>query len=158
MNKEEAARMYGSNSALSRALGVNRAAVSQWPRTLSTRIQLMVIGAAVRDGQLPTLPGETTRDAVRRILKGDTLRSTESEVQTQKRLGNSKDHATEFAETLRETVTALWRESRSSRRVAFRLNDAGIRTRAGKLWTSTQVTRVLDRLNLREKSPTRGKE
>ncbi len=52
MEKEKASLIFGSNASLARALKISKAAVSQWPETLTTRQQDEVIGAAIRLNKL----------------------------------------------------------------------------------------------------------
>lgn len=65
-------------------------------------------------------------------------------------LGNAKQTAANiagaraFAETLREVVTPLLHLS--SRKIAARLNERGIKTVAGTSWQSAQVIRLIARL------------
>ncbi len=53
MDKKEAIRVFGTASALARAMGVTRSAVSQWPEKLPPRVGDRVIAAAVRSGINP---------------------------------------------------------------------------------------------------------
>jgi DNA invertase Pin-like site-specific DNA recombinase len=65
------------------------------------------------------------------------------------KLGNPRsaeqaDRADAFAEGLREIVTPI--RNLSSRRIAFILNERGIKTPQGKAWQSATVLRMLERL------------
>lgn len=53
MKKTEAIDLFGSQSAIARALGVSRGYVSQWPAVLPDRLADRVTGAAVRLGLKP---------------------------------------------------------------------------------------------------------
>ena len=48
MNKQSAIKIFKSQAAIARALGITRSAVSQWPSDLDQRISDEIIGAAVR--------------------------------------------------------------------------------------------------------------
>lgn len=51
--KAEAAKLFGTYSALARALGLTKQAVNQWPDELTIRQQNEVVGAAIRLGKIP---------------------------------------------------------------------------------------------------------
>lgn len=52
MTKQEACEIFGgSQSAVARALGLKRAAISRWPDELTTEQTDRVIGAAIRMGK-----------------------------------------------------------------------------------------------------------
>ena len=70
MEKKEALRVFGTASALARAMGVTRSAVSQWPEKLTPRVGDRVIAAALRSGinpdifgPLPLSQSDTSRQA-----------------------------------------------------------------------------------------------
>lgn len=51
MTKSEAISIFGSGAELARALGITRAAISQWPEILHQRDIDRVTGAALRLGK-----------------------------------------------------------------------------------------------------------
>ncbi|MFA6180587.1 Cro/CI family transcriptional regulator [Acidithiobacillus sp.] len=70
MEKKEALRVFSTASALARAVGVTRSAVSQWPEKLTARVGDRVIAAALRSGinpeifgPLPSTQGDTSSQA-----------------------------------------------------------------------------------------------
>jgi len=52
--KSEAIEIFGSSAALSRALGITKSAVGQWPEELNQRQVNEVVGAAVRKNLINT--------------------------------------------------------------------------------------------------------
>ena len=61
MDKLEIAKAFGNQSELARSLGVTRATISNWPRTLNQKQADLVTGAALRLGiELPVVPGKCT--------------------------------------------------------------------------------------------------
>lgn len=56
MNKQEAIHVFGTAAALARALGINRANITQWPNELPLYQSDRVVGAAIRTGRADRLP------------------------------------------------------------------------------------------------------
>ena len=56
MNKQTAIDIFGNAAALSRAIGVTRSAISQWPDTLEQSQMDRVVGAAIRHGLADKIP------------------------------------------------------------------------------------------------------
>ncbi len=50
MTKDDAIRVFGSQTKLAAALGISPQAVFQWPETLTPRQANEVLGAAIRSG------------------------------------------------------------------------------------------------------------
>jgi len=65
MKKAKAIKLFGTQVALARAIGIGKAAVSDWPDPLPPRIADRVIAACVRKGIDPTplLECENIKDA-----------------------------------------------------------------------------------------------
>ena len=63
MKKKDAIQIFGSASDLSKAIGVTRSAVSQWPDELDQSQADRVIGAAYRLGLVDRLPQDITTEA-----------------------------------------------------------------------------------------------
>jgi len=58
------------------------------------------------------------------------------------------DQAQEFAEKMRSTITALYHQGLSLRKIATALNESGSTTARGSQWTAVQVSTVIKRLGL----------
>ena len=58
------------------------------------------------------------------------------------------DQAQDFAEKMRSTMTALYAQGLSLRKIANALNESGSTTAKGSQWTAVQVTSTLRRLNI----------
>jgi DNA-binding transcriptional regulator YdaS (Cro superfamily) len=54
--KSQAVKLFGSQAAVARALGVSNQAISQWPEQLTQAQQDRLVGAAVRLGKLSARP------------------------------------------------------------------------------------------------------
>lgn len=63
MKKNEAIEIFGTASALSKAIGVTRSAVSQWGEDLDQSQADRVIGAAYRLGLVGRLPEQYRQEA-----------------------------------------------------------------------------------------------
>jgi len=59
MTKTQAAAIFGNQTKLGEAIGISRAAISQWPDKLTQKQVDRVIGAAIRLGKWP--PQRRTR-------------------------------------------------------------------------------------------------
>ncbi|CAM2143733.1 transcriptional repressor of cell division inhibition gene dicB [Pararobbsia alpina] len=51
LTKQQAITIFGTGTALARALGITKGAISQWPDALDQKQTAMVIGAAVQAGR-----------------------------------------------------------------------------------------------------------
>jgi len=51
-SKSQAVKVFGSQAAVARALGVSNQAISQWPEKLTQAQQDRLLGAAIRLGKL----------------------------------------------------------------------------------------------------------
>lgn len=58
------------------------------------------------------------------------------------------DQAQEFAEKMRSTISALYNQGLSLRKIATALNESGSTTAKGSQWTAVQVSAVIKRLGL----------
>jgi hypothetical protein len=63
MKKTDAIQIFGTASALSKAIGVTRSAVSQWPDHLDQSQADRVLGAAYRLGLVEKLPESVIRNS-----------------------------------------------------------------------------------------------
>jgi hypothetical protein len=83
------------------------------------------------------------------------IRNRDTNAATRKRQSNANDFSMEIADIiLREVMPYLkcQRIDFSCKRAAKYLNDKGIPARRGGKWTTTQVSRVFERLKPRVKS------
>ena len=66
--KKEAARLFGSQTAMARALGITRAAISRWHDDLTQRQKDEILGAAIRCGLIAYRPQDEKANFQREFI------------------------------------------------------------------------------------------